>query len=511
MLKVLIFCRYPEPGRVKTRLIPALGPEGAARLHRRMSEAVLQTVRRFIHQVRAHDPTAHSTIRVCYSGGDARSFRAWLGSDLEYQRQTAGDLGRRLSQAVELAFLPRWANQSCDGLECGIPPWERKNERQQQIVLVLGSDLPGLTSAHLDQALQQLTTRDLVLGPAADGGYYLLGLKKNRPELFRGIAWGSPAVQTQTLAVADRLDLSWALLPILTDIDRPADLPDLAADPRFSELFGHLPGGLPVREMAAAAPQLTVIIPTRNEAAGLAATLTSIKQQARNQDSSDPNLEIIVADGGSNDTTRQIAAAHGALVIETSGGRAAQLNAGAARAQARQLLFLHADTRPPPHFPELIRATLADPATVAGAFRLRIGGPTEFPLDFQAPEMDHRPRGPAILLQLINWGANIRARLGRLPYGDQGLFLEKRVFDELGGYAPLPIMEDFELVRSLGRRGRIAILPAAATTSPRRWLELGVLRTWVLNQWLVAGSLLGVSPDRLARIYRRRKATAKTT
>ena len=167
----------------------------------------------------------------------------------------------------------------------------------------------------------------------------------------------------------------------------------------------------------------------------------------------------------------------------TAGGRAAQQNRGAAVAKGRYLLFLHADTLPPAAYADLIRRALDRPATVAGAFRFR--------LDQEG-----------LIARLAEPGANLRSTLFRWPYGDQGLFLEKRVFDELGGFAPLPIMEDYELVGRLRRRGAVVTLREAAITSARRWRQVGILRASLGNLAMVAGFRAGVSPDRLARFYR---------
>ena len=146
-------------------------------------------------------------------------------------------------------------------------------------------------------------------------------------------------------------------------------------------------------------------------------------------------------------------------------------------------MFLHADTLLPDGYAELIRRALDNPATVAGAFRFQTDG-----------------SGAA--MRLVEWGTNIRSALFQWPYGDQGLFMERRVFDEIGGYSPLPIMEDYELVRRLRRRGPVATLDAAAITSARRWQRLGALRTTVRNLAMIAGFRAGVPPERLARFYR---------
>jgi rSAM/selenodomain-associated transferase 2 len=158
------------------------------------------------------------------------------------------------------------------------------------------------------------------------------------------------------------------------------------------------------------------------------------------------------------------------------------MNAGAGAAKGRILLFLHADTLLPEGYADAARRALEDPATVAGAFGFRTDG-----------------SGASI--RIAERVTNFRSSILRWPYGDQGLFLEKRVFGEMGGFAPLPIMEDFELVRQLRRRGRIVTLEKPILTSARRWRRLGIVRTAFRNQCMIAGYLAGVEPERLYRFY----------
>jgi rSAM/selenodomain-associated transferase 2 len=219
---------------------------------------------------------------------------------------------------------------------------------------------------------------------------------------------------------------------------------------------------------------ISVIIPTLDEAAVLEETLRSLRGAAK--------LETILADGGSEDGTVELAAAHGARIIRAARCRARQMNAGAAAATGPLLLFLHADTRLPEGFEEHIRDTLARPGVVAGAFELRIDSPMRS-------------------LRIIETVANFRARRLHMPYGDQGLFMRAGVFHSVGGFPDLPIMEDFELVRRLRRRGQVAIVRARVATSPRRWQHLGPWRTTWTNQMIVLGYYLGVSPGRLAKWY----------
>lgn len=435
-VRILIFTRYPVPGRVKTRLIPALGPETAARLHRHMTEHVVDMARGLAE-------SGDASVHVCFTGAPLKKFRSWLGLDLKYVPQAGDDLGQRMHHGVELVF------------QTGPGP-----------VVVLGSDLPGLDRAILAQALNVLETSDLVIGPAEDGGYCLIGMHSPHTELFKNMDWGSSYVSAQATDAARRLGLRTAVLPALRDVDRPEDLDVLRHDPRFEDVFtGRC--------------KISIIIPCLNEAGTLPRTLKRISKNA----GQDENLEVIVVDGGSRDNTRSVAARSGALVLQTQAGRAVQQNVGAVRALGRLLLFLHADTLLPHGFARCIRNALDDPAVTAGAFRLRTDSP--------------RPA-----MRLIEGATNIRSAIFRTPYGDQGLFLERRVFQELGGFAPLPIMEDFELVRRLRKRGRIVTLPETVLTSARRWHTLGLIRTTLVNQLMVLGFACGVPVHVLARLYR---------
>ncbi|MEJ2247944.1 MAG: TIGR04282 family arsenosugar biosynthesis glycosyltransferase [Acidobacteriota bacterium] len=385
---IQIFTRYPVPGQVKTRLIPALGQKGAALLHRRMTELTLSKAR----AVRTSSDSDEPEIMVCHSGSRRKHFRAWLGRDIQYFRQPSGDIGHRMEAAFKAAF-----------------------QKGSKRVIAVGADIPGLSSEILEKALRGLQNHDIVLGPAMDGGYYLIGMKSLHPELFQAMDWGTESVCNRTRSSIRRLGLDLLELPLLEDSDRPENL--------------------------------------------------------------------IVADGASRDTTREIAAEAGAVVLNVPGRRAEQQNAGAARATGRLLLFLHADTLPPDGYADLIRGALDDPSTVAGTFRFKTDG-------------------SGISMRLVERLTNIRSSVFQFPYGDQGLFMEKRVFEEIGGFSPLPIMEDFELVRRLRRRGRIVTLDNPAVTSARRWMRLGVIRTTLINQAMIAGFYGKVPIPALERFYR---------
>ena len=224
---------------------------------------------------------------------------------------------------------------------------------------------------------------------------------------------------------------------------------------------------------------ISIIIPVLNEAAIIKQTLSELQQHSGSEIS-----EIIVVDGGSQDNTVAIAQQTVAKVMVVTGqGRAGQMNAGAKIAQGEILLFLHVDTQLPPNFIKLIRETLKQPKIVAGAFELAIEGSDRS-------------------LRWIEMLVKMRSHLFSLPYGDQAIFISKQTFVQSGGFAEIPIMEDFEFIKRIQQNGKIAIAPAAVTTSGRRWQNLGVWQTTLINQFIIAGYYLGISPQKLGDFYR---------
>lgn len=220
--------------------------------------------------------------------------------------------------------------------------------------------------------------------------------------------------------------------------------------------------------------RISVVIPALDEEAQLAAAVASARA---------PGVgEIIVVDGGSRDATAHVARLHADRVLSAARGRALQMNAGAAAAGGEVLLFLHADTRLPPGFDAAVLDALADPATASGRFDVRLV-----------------PGTP--LLRAVASLMNLRSRLSGIATGDQAVFVRRAVFEAIGGFEPIPLMEDIALARALKRRGRIACLHARVETSSRRWLRDGPLRTIVLMWWLRFLYFCGVPPERLRARY----------
>jgi rSAM/selenodomain-associated transferase 2 len=218
---------------------------------------------------------------------------------------------------------------------------------------------------------------------------------------------------------------------------------------------------------------LAVIIPVLNRGGELEASLQALPQVG----------EVIVVDGGSADESAQVAAVHGALVLTSEPGRGSQLRAGADHAAAGWLLFLHADTRLDAAAWDAIRGTIAAGTTSrAASFRLRLDDAA-----WQA--------------RLIELGVRLRVALLALPYGDQGLLIHRSLYAQVGGFRDLPLMEDVDLVRRLGRR-RLARLDGTATTSAERWRRRGWARQSLANLRCLILYAAGVPAERIARTRR---------
>lgn len=234
----------------------------------------------------------------------------------------------------------------------------------------------------------------------------------------------------------------------------------------------------------ASEPRLGVVIPTLDEAVALPRLLDDLSRM-------DPAPDVIVADGGSGDGTPEVAEARGARLLRAPRGRARQLDAGARALSTPWLLFLHADSRLPRRTRDALRVhlTRADPRE-ACHFHFALEGRHWF-------------------WRFIETGQVLRERLFGLVYGDQGLLVSRSLFEEVGGYPDLPLMEDVEMIRRLRRAGRVRPLPVPLPTSPRRYEEAGRWRGWLRNTFLIFLYRLGVPPRRLARFYPARYAAER--
>lgn len=438
--EILVFARVPDAGKNKTRLIPALGPELATRVYAWLAKSTLQ-------QAREAMIACQFRVWILFCGGSLQQAQEAFGDEFLYDEQIGEDLGAKMAFAVQRRF-----------------------EAGASRVVVIGTDCMELTSQDLQDAFAKLEANDLVLGPARDGGYYLIGLTRMLPNLFTGIEWSTNRVLAQTEAKAHQLGISPARLPERGDIDEPEDL--LPLRHRMWKMSEPLIPWVPGR--------LSILIPTLNEELSLPKTLEAIRQDHQ-------DIEVILADGGSTDKTIELAQQANCRVLKVERGRGRQLNAAASIASGEWLLFLHADTQLPKGFYETVRQSW-QPGVAGGAFRLRIDA-------------------PGVGLRCLEFAVNWRSRHFQLPYGDQGMFVRASDFYRLGGFKSMPIMEDFEWVERLQREGRIALTANHVVTSARRWQRLGLIRTTIINQICVLLYRFGVSPQKIARFYRGRRRT----
>ena len=222
------------------------------------------------------------------------------------------------------------------------------------------------------------------------------------------------------------------------------------------------------------AEMISVVIPTLNEATILDSTLSRLTRQLEGH-------ELLIVDGGSIDCTRQVARKYGEVISSTR-GRAYQMNAGAAVASGTALLFLHADVWLEPGAVQGVEAAVAA-GYIGGAFKQRI-------------------EGTHPLYRVIEFAANFRARRLKVFYGDGGIFVSRSHFQQMGGFPNLPIMEEIGFSRKLRQIGRTTLVKPCIHISPRRWEQKGIVRTTLTNWMITFLFCCGISPSRLAKMYR---------
>ena len=437
--RICIFAKPPVAGGVKTRLAADLGVERATALARSFLVDTCAAMRTL---------------------GWARAILATTGAlDLDLQTELAlpiwsqgdGDLGARLERVLARALA------------------------DAPVVIAIGADSPGLPLRLLDEARAALATADAAIGPADDGGFYLLALRRCPAGLLVDLPWSAPDTFARTVERMRAHGLSVIELPRWFDVDRADDLLRLHA------LLDTGAVVAPCTRQLLGVPRVSVIMPVLDEARRLGAAIDEVLGLPGRK-------EVIVIDGGSRDRTLAIARGKPVRVVEGPRGRARQMNAGAAVAGGDVLLFLHADTSLPRDVLEHIERTLTDPCVVAGAFRTWTVA-------------DVADGGDARWFAPLLHAADLRSRYTSLPYGDQALFVRAEAFRRVGGFPDQPLMEDLELSRRLRRIGRIHTVPARVRVSGRRFLARPVFYTLAVNLFPPLYRL-GVSPERLAKLYR---------
>jgi rSAM/selenodomain-associated transferase 2 len=225
--------------------------------------------------------------------------------------------------------------------------------------------------------------------------------------------------------------------------------------------------------------KISVIIPVINEEKNLIKLFSNLAQK--------PEIEFIFVDGGSKDNTINLIKKAGfKVILSPILRRSYQMNLGAKKAQGKILLFLHGDTILPDDYDKVIINTVQKNNFITGAFKLKI--------DNQKPIF-------RLIETLVNW----RSQYLSFPYGDQGIFIKKQVFESIKGYQDLAIMEDFELIKRIKKLGKIYIANASVITSARRWKKVGIVKTTLINQLIILGYYLKINPEKLALFYRKIK------
>ena len=441
---LIMFAKYPEKGKVKSRLSLHWDEANVARLYRSFIEDLLD--RLSVGDYRFH---------IAYHPVEKKTdFIKQFGDGFSYLPQIGEDLGKRMSGAFTRCFSEGF-----------------------RTVVIIGSDSPDLPRQIIGEAFQALERGGAVIGPSFDGGYYLIGFSRESfsSGAFDRVTWGTDIVFKKTMQHLQEAGIPVHVLPPWRDIDRPEDIAALIKNNEKTDFADS-------RTMTwlLMRPRFSIIVPVLNEESAINLAIEHIGAFQEAAGSS----EIITVDG--DPEGRTIGAIRDTKVITAVGkkGRGNQMNRGAALAKGDILVFLHADTRLPFNALTLIESALHDPACAAGAFDLAIAS--------------ERP-----VFRLIEKTASLRSRLTRVPYGDQTLFFRRDYFNAIGGFADVPIMEDVEIMRRIKKRGeRIVFIDQPSTTSARRWQEEGLLYCTLRNWLLISLYLSGVSPERLARWYR---------
>jgi len=441
---LIMFAKYPEKGKVKSRLCRQWDEDIVVRLYRSFIDDLLDRL-----------SVGDYAFRIAFHPVEKRTdFIEQFGDAFSYMPQTGDDLGERMCGAFVRSFA-----------------------EGHRTVVIIGSDSPDLPPRIIEEAFQSLDKSGAVIGPALDGGYYLIGF--SRTSFFSGafddVAWGTDLVFKKTLRHLQERGIPVHVLPPWRDIDRPEDIADLIKRNEDSDFTASKTMSLLLMR-----PRFSIIFPVLNEASAINFSIEHVEDFQP----ADGPAEIIVVDGDpEGKTIRAIQNKHVVTSIARK-GRGNQMNRGATLARGDILIFLHADTRLPLDALTRIDSALCDPACSAGAFDLAIAS--------------HRP-----VFRLIEKTASRRSRLTRIPYGDQAFFFRRNYFGAIGGFADIAIMEDVEIMRRIKKRGdRIVFIDLPALTSARRWEKEGVLYCTLRNWMLVSLYLSGVSPKRLTDWYR---------
>ncbi|MEN6438777.1 MAG: TIGR04282 family arsenosugar biosynthesis glycosyltransferase [Syntrophobacter sp.] len=428
---LLVFMRYPRPGRAKTRLAREIGPERAAATYEKLLRRTLGIVSDFHMRNPDVDAVLFHTPDDPVEQLEDRFRGPW-----RFSPQEGAHLGERMKNAFAAAF-----------------------SLGAEKVVLIGSDTADMELRDLDDAFRTIDDGVAVLGPALDGGFYLIGLNRLCGPPFHSEAWGTADIFSRTARELASAGFRVELVAERADVDRPGDLPLLEDD-------------------SVLASSLSVIIPTMGSPERLKPLLDHLENQLW------PGDEIILVQSCLSGETTVSRRSPGVVHARCPKGRGLQQDFGAKLAEGTLFFFLHDDTVPPPGFPYLIRRACGREDFALGCFSLAFSG-------------DNR------LVGLIADWANARSSVFKLPYGDQGLFCRRDTFERVGGFQHKYLLEDVALVRQCRSLGKLTMLPERVYTSPERYLNRGILRASMYNQMIMLLFLLGVDERELYSLYYR--------
>ncbi len=430
---LLIFLRYPDAGKVKRRLSEEVGSERAAEVYEKLIRRTLGVACDFKRRA----PEAR--VVLFHTPQDAvEKLKNKFSGPWEFCPQQGEHLGERMANALRAAFATG-ANKA----------------------VLIGTDLSDIEATDIEGAFRNIGEKVAVLGPAADGGFYLIGTDRPIDAPLDFSTWGTGEVFPRTVRELEANGFRIHLAAERHDVDCKSDLDRLGGDFLF-------------------AGSLSIIIPTLADAQKLSPLLLYLESSLW------PGDEIVVVQGGAFDKVALRRISPSLAVVSTGKGRGIQQNAGAILSRGTILFFLHDDSIPPPEFPYLIRRACRDYHAALGCFKLRF-----------------LPSNRA--LGLIAAWANLRTALFKLPYGDQGLFCRREAFERVGGFGRSYLMEDVILAgkfRKMGQgRGAISILPVPVYSSSDRYLRKGILKASLLNHSIFLLAALGRDERILYRKY----------
>ncbi|MGV8074740.1 MAG: TIGR04283 family arsenosugar biosynthesis glycosyltransferase [Syntrophobacteraceae bacterium] len=426
---LIVFMRYPESGQVKSRLAVSIGAENAALIYEKLVRRTLgvtSDLKRIMPEV---------DIFLFFTPENKRTeVERKFAGPWELIPQKGAHLGERMDLAVRGVLARRYGH-----------------------CVLIGADIADITVADMLEAFRALEQGYTPLGPAKDGGFFLIGLNRHCPSVFENTQWGTSGIYRRTANLL--LESGFKVIPLAPrhDIDREEDLEFLRDKPLFSD-------------------KLSIVVPTMSSADQLSPFLLNLEDQLW------PGDEIIVVRGGSATEERPIPLRDRIQWIASPKGRGIQLNRGASATKGNLLLFLHDDCNPPPLFLYHVRKISEAGGVALGCFKLSFD-----------------PSTP--LLKLIARWANYRSRRFKLPFGDQGLFCRKEIFYKAGGFKKRFIMEDVDFVRHCLKEGELLIVQEHLCTSPQRYMQKGILRASLQNHLMMLLYRMGIEDETLYSIY----------